>query len=210
VTQRWEHGHRRGWPTAAALSTLAHVVMLAAILAGLRMTETPTPTPTIQLELEPPATPPLPPRPQRRATTSVRRAAAPVPEAVPTPSVAAPSPIATPVGGPGAVPPPPSGLVAGLRGSVGCANAARIGLSADERARCERRFAGAAESGGRTFETDAAKVLAFEEAGGPLRGDFIARRPKTGCRIRASPEVIAAPQAGRAGVTAGVTCVFRF
>jgi len=145
------------------------------------------------------------------APTSPITAAPPVPATVPTPNGAAPSPIAKADGEPGAVPPPPNGgLVAGLRGSVGCANAARIDLSADERTRCERRFAGAAGAGGRTFETDAAKVLAFEEARGPLRGDFIARRPKTGCRVRASPEVIAAPQAGRAGVTAGVTCVVRF
>ncbi len=89
-----------------------------------------------------------------------------------------------------------------LRGRLGCDHAKMLGLTAEERARCEDRIA---------------KVGGFSGAGrlnldltGRYARDpepYLARRPKNGCKARAAGD--AGPM-GNEGAAAGIACAWSF
>jgi hypothetical protein len=97
-----------------------------------------------------------------------------------------------------------------LRGLLGCRSSALVGLTPDERRRCEARMAGGA----------------VEDRAGPapklnldLHGRFasnpepyLQRRPKNGCKVRAGGDTAPGPGGtpGNVGVASGVACALAF
>ena len=161
ATRSRSRGGRGPRLAAVAVALLAHLAVGAALLASVRRLVLPPEPPPLEVELvrpdaarPPPELPPPPP-----ATTRAGRAPAdPLPFRTPRPSRAAPLPQPSAVAPAPPAPPsprPPAGGaqqqddVAGrvrdaLRTSVGCDDDPLIGLSARERAACDRRRAQAA------------------------------------------------------------------
>jgi hypothetical protein len=97
-----------------------------------------------------------------------------------------------------------------LRGLLGCRHAALLGLTSEERRRCEAQLAGGALG----ERARPAPKLNLD-----LHGDFAAnpepyleRRPKNGCKVRAGGDTAPGPGGtpGRVGVASGIACAWSF
>lgn len=196
------HRHAGGRTVAVAASAVAHAGLF--LLLAWRLGEAPArpepPAMVVQLM-------PRPPRPEaepeaRKAPPQAdpadreRRPVAARPSLPPPPGLAVPAPAPLAVD-------EAAGAQA-LRGLLDCRPANLDRLTPDARERCERRLAGdpalRAASGPR---------LNLDASGRYGRDDepYLARRPKTGCKVRAAGGV---DPMGRQGAVGGVACAIPF
>lgn len=189
----------RGRLWAVAGSLAAHLVLFAIALWGL-WTPGPPPQPeAVQVELVcQPLSPVRPPaRPERRGSG--------VSPAVPSP----PPPRTETAAGPASVRPAPglppaqadaAGAVRPLlRSALGCEHADFLGLSPEERRRCQEKIANRRDSAELAFNLDPRGLYDRD----PNQEPYLVRKPKNGCKVRAAGDH--APM-GQSGAAAGVSC----
>jgi hypothetical protein len=90
-----------------------------------------------------------------------------------------------------------------LRGGLGCRHADLLGLTTEERRRCEERTTAQAPGPGPKLNLD--RDGAF--AAGRNPEPYLARKPKNGCKLRAAGD---ATPAGDQGPAAGIGCAWAF
>lgn len=181
-------------PVALGASVVFHAVLLLVLARFLAQAPIHAEAPVMRVTLVSPPERSVPRQAPRREIARERRAEATTARATPPPDL----PVAPRIA------PPGDGGLAGraqpaLQGLGGCE---RAGLSRDERERCETR---------RWASADApAKRLNLDPSGRYVEDTepFLSRRPKKGCRVRATGDTNAMGDSGNA--KAGFTCVVPF
>ena len=185
---------------AIAASLLAHASLFTVLVWQLGHQKTLAEAPTISVQLvrpprrERPPEAARPPAPEKAEATPLNPTLPPERPAAASPTEIAPAP-------------PPGGRVDGvqqaLRGRLGCANAALMRLTPEERERCRDQLAKA----GRRDPSTAGLNL-------NRRGDYtvddtpyLIRRPKNGCKVGAGGDTTPSGEQGAAG---GVSCAWQF
>jgi len=192
--------NRAGYARWAALvaSGLIHVALVAWLIFGATAIPPVTPTPHLEITLTAPPRPkrvdrPSPP-PARRATSPLdaRSPATTNPSAAPTTAAASPQP--SRIG--------QDDIAARVRQAIGARDCNRPGLSREGREQCEtQRWAGLAPS---RIRPNLDPNRRYIEDPTP----YLVRRPKDGCRIRATGDE--GPLGDDSNARAGVTCVVPF
>jgi len=192
---------RRNAASGLAVSLLAHVLMLTALVAGLRIYQPPAPTPPIELQLLPPLDvqrPPLKPVPLKRAA-SARPAA---PAAPPSASAVAAEPAARPVETPAPSVADAEQLRGVLRGLLGCERPAL--LKEGERRACDQRASRPAMALSTVDPDNRARYVAAQN-----REPFLARKPHNGCVLRVGDQDEGTTSQG-GSIAAGIACAWSF
>ncbi len=214
-TLSWKR-RRLGSSLGIALSLIAHLLLLAALVFGVRQGFEDEPARTADLEL----IPTWPSSIQRRTPT--RRAAVPnaTRDIEPRPSRPPMNTAATIGEAPASAPPTATPtldrpLAPALRLGLGCAHPDFMGLTDEERAACRDRFAskGAADRDYADAGIDPNRRAAFDlksKTETLLRGPFLSAMPKKGCRPRVTEHDAAAFGKSQPDLTGEATCVVHF
>ncbi len=186
----------RLWGVAGSIA--AHVVLLAIALWSLR-TPGPPPEPnTVQVQLVRPSLPLARPKPPRAVLEPGRRASVPLippPRSQAPEGAAAPPPIAVPSEEEEAT----GAVRSTLRAALGCEHAALLGLSAEERQRCQEKMAGHGEAARLAFNLDPHGHYARD----PNPEPYLVRKPKNGCKPMAHADQTPNGTAAFVGVACG-------
>ncbi len=190
-----------GRTLAIAASVALHALVLLLLVWRLGTAPHVADAPAMSVELTPPwpkATRPPAPKVRRE-----RAAPRPVPRASTAPPDVRPR-ITVPDTreATGFAPPLPGDGVRRVLRGLGCEHAALLGLTPEERRRCEDRLAEAARHPG-----PAGLNLDTRGAFGREAEPYLQRRPKKGCKMRAGGDV--APM-GEVGAATGVSCAWSF
>ena len=186
----------RSRTVAVAVALGVHALLL--IVFALSFTSWPalSERPVLSLQLAPPLAnaPVAQPRHRRKAPPT---AANPLPARIQPPTPDEPEPIQAPQ-------PPANDLGGGarqaLRDLVGCTHAGLLGLSSEERQRCEDRMT--------AIRKASAPLQLNLDPRGFYAGDtnpepYLVRKPKNGCKLRAAGD---AGPGGQGGAAVGIAC----
>jgi hypothetical protein len=189
-----------GRTLAIAASVALHALVLLLLVWRLGTAPHTAEAPVMSVEL----TPPWPDAVRHPAPDVRRERAAVVPKAAAPPAEVRPMiPVPDTREANGVVAPSPSdGVRQALRG-LGCEHAALLGLTPEERRRCQDRLAEAARRQGGPARLNLDARGAFGREAEP----YLQRRPKNGCKLRAGGDV--APM-GEVGAATGVACAWSF
>ena len=189
VTRRWL------WGAVGSIAT--HAVVFAVLLWTLR---TPGPSPeseAVQVDLVRAPTPPVRPPPRPRP----KRPDASVPFSRPPSSApAAPPDSVPPRHGPSSPETDAAGAArSALRAALGCEHADFLGLSTEERQRCQDRMRRASPPFQVNLDPRGFYLVNPEP--------YLTRKPKNGCKVRVAGDP---GPAGQSGGAAGVACGLSF
>jgi hypothetical protein len=194
------------WPArtgALALAMAAHAVFFMLFVWRLGSTPEPAAMPVMNVELSPPwhdRTRSPRPRPPRTAGHAREPAASgPAPRTDDRPAAAEERVTK------GAADHEPDAVRQALRRGLGCRHAGLLGLTPEERRRCEDRAAAAGPAERAPPRLDLDRDGAF--AAGRNPEPYLARKPKNGCKLRAAGDTT---PAGDQGPAAGVGCAWAF
>lgn len=195
-----------GRPAVFLVSALFHLGLLLVLAEQLSKAPPSSEAPSIQVFLVPPVAPPATP-PKARGDSApprlLRRPRRPDASDLALPKDSRPAIRDTSAG----LDAPPADGVAiraqrALRGLVGCDQPRPGQLTAEERERCEtRRWAGSRPGNARLNLDPSGRYVENPEP-------YLVRKPKNGCRLRATGEVDAMGETGN--VRTGVGCAFSF
>jgi hypothetical protein len=194
-------GARRRNAASLAVSLVAHGVVLAALVAGIRIYQPPAPAPPIELLLLPPfptQRPPVKPVLAKPATSS--RVAAPA--APPSASTVASTPAARPVETPAPSVADAEQLRGALRGLLGCER--RAALNDGERRACDERAVRPAMALSTVNPDNRARYVAAQNTE-PL----LAKKPHNGCVLRVGDQDQGSTSQG-GSFAAGLACAWSF
>jgi hypothetical protein len=192
---------RRNAASGLVVSLVAHLLVLTALVAGLRTYQPRAATPPIELRILPPwpvQRPPAKPVAAKRAA-SARDSA---PAAPPSVSAVAAEPAARPVETPAPSIADAEQLRGVLRGLLGCDRPAL--LKEEERRACDQRAARPAMALSTVNPDNLARYVAAQN-----REPFLAKKPHNGCVLRVGDQDQGATSQG-GSIAAGIACAWSF